>query len=43
MGHPLKFSLWILPILGFVLGLALFIKGVNWLKDKDRYNQREIR
>lgn len=33
------------PVMGFLVGsaVALFIKGVNWLKGKDRFIQREIR
>lgn len=33
------------PVIGFLVGLvaALFIQGVNWLKGKVRFNQREIR
>jgi len=33
------------PVMGFLVGsaVALFTKGVNWLKVKDRFIQREIR
>jgi len=33
------------PVMGFLVGsaVAIFIKGVNWLKGKDRLNQQEIR
>ena len=32
------------PVMGFLVGsaVAIFIKGVNWLKGKDRFIQREV-